>query len=214
MTSEERHAARRKRREEKREQKRLAYKAPYDNFSNMTDMNNLRHAAKMSRAGVSGKASVQKYHMNELYNENATRNKLENGEDVREGFIEFDIYERGHKRHIKAMHFRERVVQRCLCDEVLIPVLTRSLVYDNGASLKGKGIHFAMFRTEKQLRKFYRKHGTNGYILQVDFSKYFDNVQHGPLYFLLDSSFDDKKIVDLAWSFVTAFGGSSIGIGS
>ena len=127
MTSEERHAARRQRRAEKREQKRIAATAPFDDFTRMTDLNRLRRAARMSRAGVAGKASVQKYFMDELRNENATRRKLENGEDVREGFIEFDLYERGHARHIKAMHFRERVVQRCICDEILIPVLTRSL---------------------------------------------------------------------------------------
>lgn len=214
MTSEERHAARRQRRAEKREQKRIAATAPFDDFTRMTDLNRLRRAARMSRAGVAGKASVQKYFMDELRNENATRRKLENGEDVREGFIEFDLYERGHARHIKAMHFRERVVQRCICDEILIPVLTRSLVYDNGASLKDKGIHFAMFRVREQLHRYYRKHGTKGYILQTDFSKYFDNIQHAPLRRLLERHFSDKRVIDLAWDFVTAFGDSSIGIGS
>ena len=214
MTSEERHAARRQRRAEKREQKRLAAIARYDDFSRMTDLNKLRKAAKMSRAGVSGKASVQKYFMNELYNEIVTIKKLERGEDIREGFIEFDLYERGHARHIKAMHFRERVVQRCFCDEILIPVLTRSLVYDNGASLKGKGIHFAMFRVRDQLHRYYRKHGTKGYILQTDFSRYFDNIRHEPLREILEKNFDDPRVINLAWDFVTAFGDSSIGIGS
>lgn len=214
MTSEERHAARRNRRVEKRKQKRLKQTEAFDRFSNMTDMNNLRKAAKLSRAGVSGKASVQKYFMNELYNENRARNKLIHHEDVREGFIEFDIHERGHKRHIRAMHFKERVIQRCLCDYVLIPVLTIPLVYDNGASLKDKGIHFAMFRMREQLHRHFRKHGTDGYILQTDFSKYFDNMQHQPIMDLLKRSFQDQEVIDLTWSFVKAFGDSSLGIGS
>ena len=96
-----------------------------------------RKGARLSRKGVGKKASVQKYFINELYNETVSRNKILHGKDIREGFIEFDLRERGHDRHIRAMHFRERVIQRVICDFALIPVLTRSLVYDNGASLKG-----------------------------------------------------------------------------
>ena len=214
MTSEERHAARRERRTRKREEKRREAVARYDTFANLTDLNSLREAARRSRAGVSGKASVQKYFMNELCFETQTRNKLLNHEDVREGFIEFDIHERGHARHIRAMHFKERVVQRCLCDNALVPVLRIPLVYDNGASLKGKGIHFAIYRMREQLRRHYRKFGTDGYILQTDFSKYFDNLQHEPVRKLLERSFTDRELIDLTWDFVTAFGDSSLGIGS
>ena len=41
-------------------------------------------------------------------------------------------------RHIRSVHINERVVQRCLCDYSLVPVLSRSFVYDNGASIKIK----------------------------------------------------------------------------
>lgn len=215
MTSEERRAARRQRRSQRREEKRQRDKAPHDTFTVMTDLNNLLDAACQSRKGVGKKASVQKYFMNLLLNVHNSRTSLENGEDVREGFIEFDLHERGKARHIKSMHFKERVVQRCICDQALVPVLSRSLVYDNGASLSGKGIHFAMYRLRDQLRRYYRLHGSwDGYILLVDFSKYFDNIQHGPVWDMLDAAFDDKRLRDLAWSFVTAFGDVSIGIGS
>lgn len=214
LTSEERHAARRMRRQQKREQKRQQYKALYDDYDRLASVSALMKAAYLSRRGVGKKASVQKYMMNLLMNSVQSHEKLMNGQDVRQGFIEFDIHERGKARHIKAMHVKERVIQRSLCDNALVPVLRRSLVYDNGASLKDKGIHFALFRLRDMLRQYARKYGQEGYVLLVDFCGYFDNIQHEPIKKMLIENFDDTRIRWLAWQFVKAFGDSSLGIGS
>lgn len=203
------------RRRIQREIKRLIHKQPFDTLTAVTDMNHLRKGARLSRKGVGKKASVQKYFINELYNETVSRNKILHGKDIREGFIEFDLRERGHDRHIRAMHFRERVIQRVICDFALIPVLTRSLVYDNGASLKGKGIHFAIYRVRDMLRRYFRVHGNfDGFVWLADFSKYFDNISHGEVWKMLDRYFDDDALKTLAWRFVEAFGEKGIGIGS
>ena len=168
----------------------------------------------MSRKGTRKKASVQKYMMNLMRNVTESRTSMLKHKDIRQGFIEFDLYERGRRRHIRAMHVKERVIQRCLCDYALIPVLRRSLVYDNGASLKAKGIHFALFRLKMMLQRYIRKYGTNGYILLVDFSKYFDNIYHLPVWDIIRNNFDDTEIRLLCWKFVKAFGTKSLGIGS
>ena len=44
------------------------------------------------------------------------------------------------------MHYRDRVVQHSLCDNVIAPYMERHLIYDNSASRIGKGTHFAMDR--------------------------------------------------------------------
>ena len=143
------------------------------------------------------------------------RRKMLAGENVTMGFIEFDLVERGKRRHIKSVHFKERVAQRSLCDNALIPVLSRSLIYDNGASLEGKGISFARNRLKHHLHQYYRRTGGNdGYILLMDFSGYFDNIQHGPVYKLLDKAFTDKRIVEFCRQFIEPFGEKSLGIGS
>lgn len=214
MTSEERRNARYDRRVAKREAKRLAFKAPYDDIHRITDTNHLIKSAYMSRKGTSKKASVQKYMMNLMRNVTESRNDILNHKDIRQGFIEFDLHERGRKRHIRAMYVKERVIQRCLCDYALIPVLRRSLVYDNGASLKWKGIHFALFRLKRMLQRYVRKHGTEGYILLIDFSKYFDNIYHLPVWDIIRNNFNDTELRLLCWKFVKAFGTKSLGIGS
>ena len=215
MTSEERHKAREERRKAKRAEKRRKDLEPYDNYDNVISSRSLYRAAVVSRHGVGWKASVQRYHINLLRNTWDLHRKLMNGENVIMGFICFDLMERGKLRHIRSVHFKERVVQRSLCDNALIPVLSRGLIYDNGASLEGKGIHFAMFRCRDYLRKYYRQHRTNeGWVLQIDFSGYFDNIQHAPIWEMLDRNFTDRRIIDLTRKFVESFGESSLGIGS
>lgn len=139
-----------------------------------------------------------------------------NVQDVSMGFIEFTINERGKLRHIKSVHFKERVAQRSLCDNALIPVLSKTLIYDNGASIKNKGIKFTRDRLKQHLHEFYRKNGfsNDGYVLLIDFKGYFDNILHEPLYEILDSNFDDKRICKMTRYFIEAFGGKSLGIGS
>lgn len=214
MTSEERHKAREARRKAKRAAKRAeALRAC--SFEKVISSASLVKAANLSRRGVNWKASVQRYHINLLRNTWALHQKLLRGESVVQGFICFDLIERGKLRHIRSVHFKERVVQRSLCDNALVPILSRSLIYDNGASIKGKGIHFAMFRCRDHLRQYYRKHGNNrGWVLQVDFKGYFDNIEHGPVREMLKKHFDDPRLLKLAWSFVESFGEKSLGIGS
>lgn len=215
MNNTERKAARRKRREAERERKRDEAVAQYDSYEKVISANALIQAAKLSRKGVRWKASVQRYMMNLLRNTWNLRRKLKAGISVVQGFICFTISERGKTRHIRSVHFKERVVQRSVCDNALVPILRRSLVYDNGASLKGKGIHFALKRCAKHLRQYYRQHGSNaGWILQIDFSGYFDNIEHAPLLAQLKRAFHDTKLLWLIWQFVKSFGAKSLGIGS
>ena len=215
MTSEERKAARRQRREAEREAKKQKALAPYDNYENVISLQSLFKAAKESKKGVAWKASVQRYFQRFFRNLIETRRRLKRGLKVTQGFICFTLRERGKIRHIRSVHFKERVIQRSLSDNALVPALSRSLIYDNGASLKNKGIHFAMFRVKKHLQRYYRKHGNNqGWVLQIDFTGYFDNIQHEPIWKLLEKTFRDKRIIRLAHQFVDAFGEKSLGIGS
>ncbi|NCC68714.1 MAG: RNA-directed DNA polymerase [Clostridia bacterium] len=216
MTSEERRSARRARRERDRAKKRDGKVARYDDYERVISANSLIKAALLSRHGVGWKASVQRYMMNLLRNVWETREKLRNGESIVQGFICFSIFERGKQRFIRSVHIKERVVQRSLCDNALVPVLSRSLVYDNGASMKNKGIHFAIRRCRCHLQRFYRQNGRSNddYILLTDFSGYFDNIQHGPIKAMLMRAFHDKKLRWLIWTFVKSFGRQSLGIGS
>jgi hypothetical protein len=216
MTSEERQAARYRRRKAWREKKKQEYLSKYDDFSRIVDPNNLYAAYKKSKCEVSWKESVQRYEMNLLVNIAETVRKLKVGENVSRGFVEFDLMERGRLRHIKSVHISERVVQKCLCDQSLVPILSRTLIYDNGASLKKKGLHFAVRRLITHISKYYREYRTNeGYCLSIDFSKYFDSIRHDVLFDMQRKVIKDPRIMKMIYDFVTPFGnGVSLGLGS
>jgi len=217
MTSEERHEARYERRKAMRDAKRGRKLKFYDDFSLIVNVDNLYKAFKNAMRGVSWKESVQRFEANAMRNIVDIRRKLLNGENVQRGFMEFDLHERGKTRHIKSVHISERIVQKCLCDEVLVPILTNSLIYDNGASVKGKGVHFALNRLIKHLSYFYRRNNFSnaGYALLVDFKKFFDNIDHETLFYLIEKRVKDEHVRDLVCRFVSIFGtGKSLGLGS
>ena len=214
MNSQERKEARYQRRKAKDEKRRLGLLDKY-NFECVSAPDNLYNAMKESRRGVYWKASVQRYNMNFLRNILKTHKDLKAGNDIRKGFISFDIVERGKARHIRSVHFSERVVQKSVCSNALIPHLIRSLITDNGASITDKGIHFAINRLKIHLRRHYKEHGTEGYIILLDFKNYFGNILHEPLRQIYGDAFgEDERLMHLAMQFIYAFGDKGLGLGS
>lgn len=91
----------------------------------------------------------------------------------------FVIKERGKIRNITTNDVIDKTVNHLLCDNVLSPAITPYLIYDNGASQKGKGVSFHRKRLETHLHQYYRKHKSNeGYILLIDFSSYYASIPH------------------------------------
>lgn len=214
MTSEERKELRYQRRKAKRlKKKKDKYKDCFD-YEKVFTFENLYKAYIKCRANVGWKSSTQKYIVQAPLNVYQTYKKLMAGRYKSDGFYEFDLYERGKHRHIKSVTINERVVQRCLCDNALVPVITKSFIYDNGASLPNKGYHFAIRRLERHLHYHFRKHGQEGYILLFDFSKFFENVDHALVKKILAKEFDDERLLNLTYHFIDMFGDKGMGLGS
>ena len=215
--SDKRHESRYQRRKAARNVRRSAAIGCCDDFERVVNADSLCTAFKQCKKGVSWKESVQRYEANLLPNIFEAKRKLLEGEDVRKGFVEFDVNERGKIRHIKSVHISERVIQKSLCTESLVPILRYSLVYDNGASLKGKGVSFSLNRLTAHLRRYYRENGNSneGYALQIDFKNYFGSINHSALFRVLERQITDKRLLALTKSFVSAFGPEkSLGLGS
>lgn len=170
----------------------------------VSDLDNLYKAFKEACKESKWKASVQKYDIDLLLNLVHTKDSLLDGTYKQRNFYEFTLNERGKVRRIKSLHVSDRVVQRSLCDEMLISRLYKYLTYDNGASVKNKGISFARDRLNVHLQKYYRKHGSDGYVLLIDFRKFFDNIQHDKLLATLTPLFDDS-ICSLLMELIDSF---------
>ncbi len=130
----------------------------------LSDLNVLDDAFNKCKKGVTWKASVQKFEANKFAHLNKMRKEIESETYKQAPFYAFDINERGKQRHIKSLMIYDRVLQRALCDAILEPTFYKYLIYDNGASVKGKGVNFARERLKAHLQKYYRKHGSVGYV--------------------------------------------------
>lgn len=186
-------------------------------YETLTDLNLLYDAFQKSKKGVDWKCSIQRYEANVLPELMKLRKALVDGTYKQKPFFEFDINERGKHRHIKSLHISDRVLQRALCDYVLIPTFYRYLIYDNGASVRGKGIEFTRQRLVTHLQKYYRKHGSKGYVLLLDYSKFFDSIPHDKLMKMIREKISDERLIKLLKDMIDTFdegNGRSLGIGS
>lgn len=213
MNSDDRRAARRSRREEKRAENR-AKRLEGLTLERVAEMDALYAAAMKAKSGVAWKASVQGYCLHALGNVHKARQDLLNGEDIRRGFHEFDLIERGKLRHISSVHFSERVIHKSLSTNALVPAIMPTLTAGNSANMKGRGVDYAIARLKRQLARHYRRHGNEGYVLLVDFSDYFARIDHDAAKRLVRRALDDERLVALTESLIDACGEVGLGLGS
>lgn len=146
MTSEERREARYQRRKAKRDEARLKRSMACGDFEEVFSFRHLYLSGKKCCKGVYWKNSTQRYIGNIIPNTAKTLRELETNSFRHRGFHEFDIMERGKKRHIRSVHITERAVQKCLCDYCIVPIYSASFIHDNSASLKRRGMDYALRR--------------------------------------------------------------------
>lgn len=161
------------------------------------DGNLLYESFQRAKQGSEWKPQVQRFEMNYLIELSNLQRELESGNYTFQSSVEFTLHERGKKRRITGEQIKDRVSKHGLCDEILTPAVRKYLIYDNGASVKGKGIDFTRKRLLTHLRKYYQTHHTNdGYILLIDFSKYYDNIRHDRLMEQFEKYIKDEKALD------------------
>ena len=156
---------------------------PEDKVNIVYDLNSLYNAYLAAKKESDWKPQVQKYEMDFLPRIVESKSDLKNRTYKSKDSTEFIIRERGKTRPITGLQMSDRVIRHSLCDNVLTPSLLNYMIYDNGASLKNKGIDFSRERFEKHLHMYYREHGSNdGYVLLMDYSKFYDNIPHETAY--------------------------------
>lgn len=145
------------------------------------DANALYDAYKRAKKNSDWKPQVQKFELTYLLEIAKMQRDLQTKTYTFQPSTTFTINERGKTRVIRGEQIQDRIVKHALCDEVLNPSVQRYLIYDNGASIVGKGIAFTRKRLLAHLRRYYAHHGNEGYILLIDFSKYYDSIRHDVL---------------------------------
>lgn len=174
------------------------------------DANNLYRAYKTSVKSSKWKETTQKFMMNFLryifeIQDDIINRTLKNGLTQ-----EFTLHERGRVRPITSIQIRDRIVRHVLCDDILLPEVKKHIIYDNCASIKGRGISQQRKRFEIHLHKYYKLHENDGWILFGDFSKFYDNIIHEIAKQELLKLFDDDEFID--WLLTLIFDGFKVDV--
>lgn len=140
--------------------------------------NKLYEASYATEKGVNFKGSIQNMKLNRLKRITDISDSLNNDDFKFDPPKCFQLNERGHERSIKAQSVKDRIVLHSFNDNIFVPKTLPYLIYDNGASVKNKGISFTRDRFKEHLIWAHRHYNGHFYILFIDFSKFFDNLDH------------------------------------
>lgn len=145
------------------------------------------------------KETTQRYLSNLLLNNIELRDEVLSGNYKVRPTVDFTLNERGHIRQIEAPVVRDRIVQKTITNNILIPLLRPCLIYDNFASLEMRGTSLARKRFDIMLRRYFAKNRTDGYALLIDVCKYFNSIDHELLKQLIAPKIKDlePRTVDL-----------------
>lgn len=174
---------------------------------NFTDLNVLAASLKKSEKDSNWKKSVMTWEVSRLPKLIALKEQIENNTFNPDRLNRFIINERGHTRLVKAVSVKDRIVLHTLCDEELNPLIEKKITYDNGASRKGKGLSHTRRRLSVHLNKYYKENGNSwkGYILLMDFSKFYDNILHKEVRRILRNLTQDEFILGLCDKYIDMF---------
>lgn len=182
MNSQERREARYQRRKQKRLENKRKRNEKLGTLEDIFTYRTLFRAGEKCCRGVRWKQSVNNFELH-LFSGTARRRRLViNGMWKGTGYSHFMLAERGKVRPIDAPKVRDRQVHKVITEEILYPLYQDQMIYDNGASQRGKGLSFSFNRLKCHLRKWYKKHGRNGFILLIDLKKFFPSAPHWAIY--------------------------------
>lgn len=171
----------------------------------IADANALITSFHKTKKNSNWKSSIHHYEANLLKNTYQLKKELETDTYKQRDFHKFTINERGKTRCIKSLDIRDRVVQRSLCDNVLSYSIFNTLIHDNGACVPNKGISFSEERLCVHLQRYYRKYGNKGYVLKIDYSKFFDNVVHSEIMRMLSERLKSQSVISLCRNLISSF---------
>lgn len=147
-----------------------------------------------SMKGSSWKGEPQRFETDFLSRLTTISKELESHSYLPDNTVEFTLNERGKIRYIHGNTIRDRIVRHNLCDNIINPLISKLIIYNNGASQKGKGMSFSRNQFEKHLHNYFIKNKTNnGYIMFIDFSKFYDNIPHNQLKEIFSKMLDTES---------------------
>lgn len=184
-----------------------------DDKSVICSFENLYKAYRKAKRGKGFNGSCARFQVMSLEGVHMLKAQLKNQTYRMAPYNEFKIYE-PKERVIKSCSFKDKVVQHCLCDEILHPRLENEFIRTNYAGQVGKGTLFGMECLKEHMMSFYEVHGLEGWILKCDITKFFYQIDHEVLKDIVDYHFQDTYTMWLNHLFIDSTDGLGLPLGN
>lgn len=206
MNNQERKQLRIRRSKDRKAEKRKPRIEKYGTFENVNTIQNHLHSLQKRRKDTEWKGSVQSYIQHAPVKIYRAKHDLNDGVlNVNQTIRHLVVNERGKRRDCHAIMIDSRVIQGSLCDSSITPLTQPSLIYDNPASTKGKGVSFARRRVDCHLQKEIREHGNDFHVLLYDFHGFFDSIRHSRCRYELGKAGQDDRLQALTMYFIKMY---------
>lgn len=182
-------------------------------FEKLTDFHNLYNSYVLSLKRYRSKKRASRFRIMALEQLYVMRQELVNRTYKIGNYYEFVITD-PKCRVIKAGSFRDKVLQHCLCDYVLLPKMSRIFIRNNFAGQTGKGTLFGLDTLSSQLSEYYEENGCFGYILKCDINKFYYSITHDSVRQAIRLYFDDEGILWICDKLIDSTQGDGLPLGN
>lgn len=210
-----RRKGRRERREAAREQRKTDRALAVGGLEDVFTFHKTYIHGKACCKGVRWKNSTQRFELH-LFSGTARRRKeiLEHRYKWKK-YTHFTVSERGKSRPIDAPHIHDRQIHKVIAQEVLIPLYLPDMIWNNGASMKGKGLAFSRAELVADLCHHFALYGLAGSVIVTDCTGFFPNADHNRIrarhYHLLRVA-DVRELADSVLTTIPSGKGVPLGV--
>lgn len=168
-------------------------------YNNICDISNIYNVYKDLRKSVNNKKEVLDFKVNLHSNICNLSKELYNKKYIVERYNIFLIREPKY-RLIMSERFKDKLINH-LVSRYILDVLDNSLISTNVATRKGKGGSYAFDKLIKYINEL-RKLEKKIYVLKIDISKYFYNIDHDILKDKLRRKIKDSDALDIIYKII------------
>ena len=172
-------------------------------FSQIISLDNLFVSWCEFRKGKRKKYDVQLFERNLEDNLFELHTDLKNKTYHHSNYTSFYITD-PKQRHIHKAEVRDRIVHHAVY-RVLYPIFDKTFIFDSYSCRSKKGTHKAVDRLEYFTRKVSQNYTKPCFALKCDIKKFFDSVDHQPLFNLIKKKIHDKQVLWLISEIISSF---------
>ena len=177
------------------------------NYEDIISVENLLEAWKEFKRGKTKKEGVQRFQLRLMEHILSLHADLRNRTYRHGPYKHFRVAD-PKPRDIHKASVRDRLLHHAIYRK-LYPFFDRTFIADSFSCRLRKGTHKAMNRLRAFAYKVSRNHTRTCFVLKCDIRKFFANIDHDILFFILEQYILDKDILGLLKNIVGSFGSFS-----